>query len=132
MPNRRFFERFLCQEWQRCRREVCPLSLLLADLDYFKTYNDCYGHLAGDHCLRQVAQALQAVLKRPSDFIARYGGEEFAIVLPNTLSSGAEAVAQQLGQAIPQILHQAENRILARPPIKLLKSKTPFLQRFCA
>ncbi|AFZ14879.1 diguanylate cyclase [Crinalium epipsammum PCC 9333] len=96
IPNRRAFDERLQNEWKRMAREVAPLSLILCDIDYFKHYNDTYGHLAGDNCLRQVAQLLHQSVKRPSDFVARYGGEEFGIVLPKTNSPGA----MQLGEAI--------------------------------
>jgi diguanylate cyclase (GGDEF)-like protein len=95
IANRRWFNEYINHEWQRMRREQTPLSLILCDIDFFKQFNDTYGHQAGDHCLRQVAQAIQSVAKRPSDLVARYGGEEFAIVLPNTTIVGAEKVAAQ-------------------------------------
>ena len=100
MANRRRFDRVLEQEWLRLRREKQPLSLILADIDYFKLYNDTYGHLAGDDCLRQVAQTVNETLKRPADLVARYGGEEFAIILPNTTLTGSLQVAEQIRQAI--------------------------------
>lgn len=94
IPNRRRFEEHLSQEWRRTMREKVPLSLILGDIDYFKRYNDYYGHPAGDACLRQVAQALYKVVKRPADLVARYGGEEFVITLPNTTAAGAVQVAE--------------------------------------
>ena len=100
VANRRRFDRVLEQEWLRLRREKQPLSLILADIDYFKLYNDTYGHLAGDDCLRQVAQTVNETLKRPADLVARYGGEEFAIILPNTSLTGSLQVAEQIRQAI--------------------------------
>lgn len=103
IANRRYFNRYFQQEWRRSIRESLPLSLLLCDLDYFKFYNDYYGHQSGDNCLRQVAQALSKVLKRPSDLVARYGGEEFAILLPNTDSQGAEIIAEELCLAVQQL-----------------------------
>lgn len=96
VPNRRRFDQYLSQEWSRMQREQQPLSLILCDVDYFKLYNDNYGHQAGDDCLRNVAQAINHALKRPTDLIARYGGEEFAVLLPNTTTSGAIQVAQLL------------------------------------
>ncbi|MDJ0730994.1 MAG: diguanylate cyclase [Crocosphaera sp.] len=107
IPNRRYFNRYFQQEWRRCQREHSPMSLLLCDLDYFKSYNDYYGHQQGDSCLRQVAQILQETLKRPGDMVFRYGGEEFAIILPNTASEGAEFIAEQIVQRIQleQIAH---------------------------
>lgn len=103
IANRRYFNRYLQQEWRRSLRENLPLSLLLCDLDYFKFYNDYYGHQLGDNCLRQVAQALSEVLQRPSDLVARYGGEEFIILLPNTDNQGAETIAEKLCLAIQQL-----------------------------
>jgi diguanylate cyclase (GGDEF)-like protein len=87
-------------EWQRLLREKAYLSLILLDIDYFKYYNDCYGHQAGDTCLIQVAQTAAKQLKRPADLFARYGGEEFIVVLPNTNLEGAIMVAESIQQAI--------------------------------
>jgi len=77
-------------------REKMPLSLILCDVDFFKLYNDTYGHQAGDECLKKVAQAMQNTIKRPGDLVARYGGEEFAIILPNTPMSGAFHIAEEI------------------------------------
>lgn len=96
IANRRCFNETLEQEWQRLRREQQPLSLILCDIDYFKQYNDCYGHLAGDTCLQQVAQIITKCINRPADLTARYGGEEFAIILPNTDQEGAVIVAKTI------------------------------------
>ncbi|MGB3404443.1 MAG: diguanylate cyclase [Microcoleaceae cyanobacterium] len=101
--NRRIFDLSLEQEWQRLRREQQPLSLILVDIDYFKGYNDCYGHLAGDRCLHQVAQTIKQAIKRPADLVARYGGEEFAVILPNTSLQGAEIVAWQIQEMIQSV-----------------------------
>ncbi|PSN16564.1 hypothetical protein C7293_02185 [filamentous cyanobacterium CCT1] len=95
IANRREFDRYLAQEWQRLQREQGSLALVLADVDHFKGYNDTYGHLAGDDCLRSIARLLDQVTKRPADLAARYGGEEFALVLPNTNSAGAIALATE-------------------------------------
>jgi len=100
IANRRHFDSYLLTEMKRASRERQPLSLILADVDYFKAYNDYYGHQAGDDCLRQVASALKSVGKRPADLAARYGGEEFAIVLPATALEGAVDVAKSLVRAI--------------------------------
>lgn len=96
VANRRRFDEYLAREWQRLKRERAPLSLIFCDVDYFKLYNDYYGHLAGDNCLRQVAVAIERVLKRPADLLARYGGEEFAIILPNTELAGALELAEMM------------------------------------
>jgi diguanylate cyclase (GGDEF)-like protein/PAS domain S-box-containing protein len=100
IANRRCFDSFLEGEWKRHLREQQPLALILIDIDYFKRYNDCYGHQGGDDCLIRVAQALVRVLQRPADLVARYGGEEFAVVLPNTNTEGALAVAESIRKAI--------------------------------
>lgn len=100
IPNRRCFDESLEQEWQRLRREQQPLSLVLCDIDYFKHYNDCYGHPAGDACLQQVAQAIFRCIKRPADIVARYGGEEFAIILPSTDQLGAITVVEAIQQTL--------------------------------
>jgi diguanylate cyclase (GGDEF)-like protein len=94
--NRRYFDDNLLKEWKQASRDKTPLSLLIVDIDYFKNYNDCYGHLEGDICLRKVAQALYEALLRPTDIVARYGGEEFTAILPNTGSEGAIKVAQRM------------------------------------
>ncbi len=96
IANRRTFNRVLEQEWERMQRDQEPLSLLLIDVDYFKRYNDHYGHQAGDHCLCRVAQVLNQAVQRPADLVARYGGEEFAVLLPQTDAKGAVEVAQNI------------------------------------
>lgn len=96
IANRRQFDRYLAIEWKRCAREKHPLSLIMCDIDYFKLYNDAYGHLEGDRCLKMVAQTINRVTKRPADLVARYGGEEFAVILPNTNISGAQHIAEQI------------------------------------
>ncbi|OKH38693.1 hypothetical protein NIES2119_08850 [[Phormidium ambiguum] IAM M-71] len=109
VANRRCFDRTLSEEWTRLIGEQRPLSLLLCDIDYFKQYNDTYGHTAGDICLKLVAQALRQAVQRPIDVVARYGGEEFAIILPHTNSKGAVRVAQKIHKTIQDlhILHAA-------------------------
>ena len=96
LANRRYFDAYLQQEWRRLTREQQPLSLILFDVDFFKKYNDQYGHQAGDHCLVQIARAAQAAVKCPADLVARYGGEEFVIVLPNTEIRGAITIAESI------------------------------------
>ena len=96
LANRRRFDHALLQESARLARAGMPLALLMIDVDYFKTYNDCYGHPAGDACLRQIAGLLQRHAKRPADLVARYGGEEFAILLANTDHAGARLLAEEV------------------------------------
>ncbi|WPL17865.1 Bacteriophytochrome cph2 [Thiorhodovibrio winogradskyi] len=100
IPNRRYFIENLVEEFRRGRRQRSPLSLIICDIDNFKSYNDTFGHLAGDRCLRAVAQALQDGLKRGGDFCARYGGEEFVVVLPDTPLANAVKVAEDMREAI--------------------------------
>jgi diguanylate cyclase (GGDEF)-like protein len=100
VANRRIFDRKLVQEWRRSRREQTPMSLLMCDIDYFKQYNDSYGHLQGDRCLQRVAAILRNAVKRPADLVARYGGEEFALILPKTDLEGAMAVANSIREAL--------------------------------
>ncbi|RQH19353.1 diguanylate cyclase [Okeania hirsuta] len=94
--NRRHFEEKLDQEWKRLTRDHASMSIIMVDIDYFKPYNDTYGHQQGDKCLQQVAQTISAAVKRPGDFVARYGGEEFVVVLPNTPIEGALKVAEKI------------------------------------
>ena len=93
MANRRCLDDYLDQECKRASREQIPISLVLCDIDFFKNYNDNYGHQEGDHCLQEVAQAISKSTNRPADLVARYGGEEFVIVLPNTDAQGSVNVA---------------------------------------
>ncbi|WP_430754980.1 diguanylate cyclase [Magnetovirga frankeli] len=109
VPNRRALEQFLQAEKARAARCHDKLALLMVDIDFFKNYNDYYGHQAGDDCLREVAQLLQSALPRATDFVARYGGEEFIVVLPGTDQQGAVAVAERLLQQVREqrIAHAA-------------------------
>jgi len=109
LANRRQFDTTLEQEWQRAIRSELPLSLLFADIDYFKRYNDSYGHQAGDDCLKKVADSLQKTVHRPSDLVSRYGGEEFVIILPDTTSEGAIAVAEKMIKHITGLKIPHEN-----------------------
>jgi diguanylate cyclase (GGDEF)-like protein len=103
LANRRMFDDALDQEWRRAQRFSHQLSLLLVDVDFFKLYNDAYGHEAGDQCLQRVAAALRASARRPGDLTARYGGEEFALLLPHTDAAGARHVADKLLAGVAQL-----------------------------
>jgi diguanylate cyclase (GGDEF)-like protein len=96
IANRRFFNIVFAQEWGRAAREVIPLSLIFIDIDFFKNYNDTYGHSWGDECLKRVASALSGSVKRPTDQVSRYGGEEFAVIVPHTAIHGARTMAEGL------------------------------------
>ena len=100
IANRRYFDSYLLTEVRRGAREKAPVSLILSDVDHFKAFNDCYGHQAGDDCLRRVAAALSSAGRRPADLAARYGGEEFAMVLPGTALEGAVDVAKAVSRVI--------------------------------
>ncbi|NUN64920.1 PleD family two-component system response regulator [Pseudanabaena biceps] len=100
LANRRCFDQYLEQEWQRLAREQMPLSLIMCDIDFFKNYNDTYGHIAGDDCLRKVSFLIKQSVHRPADLTARYGGEEFVIVLPNTDIEGAIAIAEVIREQL--------------------------------
>jgi len=100
IANRRRFDTLLEVEWSAARRNQRPLSLIMFDIDFFKQYNDYYGHIHGDDCLKRVAQALKSGAARPRDFLARFGGEEFALVLPETDEKGAEHVALRCREAL--------------------------------
>lgn len=102
IANRRYFDHYLQQKWEQLRREEEPLSVILLDIDYFKQYNDYYGHLQGDECLKTLAETLSQAIKRSTDLVARYGGEEFVLVLPDTDKSGAVTIAKKIQSAIAQ------------------------------
>ena len=112
LANRRTFDKKLTYEWQRAIHEKGALSLLMIDVDQFKLYNDYYGHVAGDECLRRVAAILAGAPLRSTDMVARYGGEELAIVLPRALTPGAAAMAERIRQSVgdaclPHMPHHA-------------------------
>jgi diguanylate cyclase (GGDEF)-like protein len=94
LSNRRSMDRVLSREWSRAVRSQLSITFIMFDIDYFKEYNDTFGHLEGDKCLQQVASILQHIFKRPGDCIARYGGEEFGAILPDTSIEGAAKMAQ--------------------------------------
>jgi diguanylate cyclase (GGDEF)-like protein/PAS domain S-box-containing protein len=103
IANRRRLDQVLEHEWRLAIRTSADISLLLIDVDHFKPYNDIYGHLAGDDCLRRLAKVILEMVARPSDLVARYGGEEFAVVLPNTPQVGALQVAERIRTAVQQL-----------------------------
>ena len=100
IANRRRFNDTLDRAWRQALRHAAPVSLIMADIDHFKAYNDTYGHLAGDECLCKVARTLEGTLKRPGDLAARYGGEEFAMVLEDTTLTGAAHLAEDMRRAV--------------------------------
>ena len=103
VANRRRLDETLNEEWHRLSRDRAPLSLIFCDIDYFKLYNDTYGHQAGDDCLRAVADTINANCQRPGDFVARYGGEEFIVILPNTEAEGAVHLAEDIREEIERL-----------------------------
>ncbi len=109
VANRRCFDDRLKMEWERLSRDSQPIALILFDIDYFKLYNDCYGHQAGDESLVAIAQAVKGALCRPADLVARYGGEEFAVILPNTDLDGASIVAEQIRAAVIDLDIEQQN-----------------------
>ena len=100
VANRRYFEDFLAECWTRAQAQQRALSLIILDIDYFKPYNDCYGHQAGDKCLVEVAKALKTCIRRPNDLVARWGGEEFVVVLMDADVDAAAAAAERIRQAV--------------------------------
>jgi diguanylate cyclase (GGDEF)-like protein/PAS domain S-box-containing protein len=102
IANRRSFDHYLEQEWKRMMREKRPLSIILGDIDHFKKYNDTYGHLEGDQCLKIVAHIIEQSVNRPADLAARFGGEEFVVLLPNTPLFGVMTVANSILDSLRQ------------------------------
>jgi diguanylate cyclase (GGDEF)-like protein len=120
VANRRHFDEYLYQQWTLLTRLQQPLALILVDVDEFKRYNDHYGHLTGDECLKQMAQTISNTLMRPSDLVARYGGEEFAIVLPFTTLDGAKQVAKTIKTAVSKLgLPHAKSTVSDRLTLSL-------------
>jgi diguanylate cyclase (GGDEF)-like protein len=111
LANRRRFDEALDSECRRARRENAPLALIMTDVDFFKKYNDSYGHQGGDDCLRRVATVLAQGARRPADLAARYGGEEFALILPHTTLEGAAVVADAMRRGVAglNLLHASSS-----------------------
>lgn len=130
IPNRRWFDENYEMEWKRAERSGIPLSVIMMDIDYFKRFNDTYGHAEGDKCLKAVASALSYGAKRSVEVVARYGGEEFVAVLPGTTIDGAEVVAENMRQlvfdlSIPHIKSEVSNYVTisigvasSQPPVR--------------
>jgi diguanylate cyclase (GGDEF)-like protein len=112
IANRRYFDEYLHQSWGLAMQEEQPITLIMCDIDYFKKYNDTYGHQAGDRCLYKVAQILARSVNRAEDMTCRYGGEEFAIILPRTDQAGGQQVAQRIAQTL-----QTQRLIHAGSPV---------------
>jgi diguanylate cyclase (GGDEF)-like protein len=111
ITNRRHFDEMFAHEWRRAQRVGHSLAVLMLDIDFFKRYNDTYGHQAGDECLSKVAACLRVCLKRPGDLVARYGGEEFVVLLPDLTQEGAHAIASYMCQQVEAlgIAHEASD-----------------------
>jgi diguanylate cyclase (GGDEF)-like protein len=103
IANRRSFDETLTHEWRRSARTSSPLALVMVDVDYFKQYNDAYGHAAGDACLKRIAEVLSGTVRRPTDLAARYGGEEFAALLADTPQEGASRIAEAVRTGIDRL-----------------------------
>jgi diguanylate cyclase (GGDEF)-like protein len=114
ISNRRYFDQYIEMNWKNSMRSGKSLSLIMADIDYFKAYNDNYGHLQGDDCLRAVAKAMSLSVNRPTDFVARYGGEEFAVVLPDTDTHGAVKMAEKIKSDIEALKLKHEHSLAAK------------------
>ena len=133
IANRRYFDEYLKREWQRARREQKAISLIMIDIDFFKHYNDLYGHQAGDECLTHVATALRGALMRPGDIVARYGGEEFAVVLPNTLLDGARIVADRIALLVNHLDIEHSGSQTGKVTVSLgMASRLPLSEDGCA
>jgi diguanylate cyclase (GGDEF)-like protein len=103
LPNRRYFDDYISRQWMMAARKKEALSLIMIDMDYFKQYNDTYGHLAGDECLITVVSTLNKLIKRPYDLLVRYGGEEFLVVLPQTMLPGARYLAENMRSVVAEL-----------------------------
>lgn len=131
LHNRRYFDNFLANEWQRCLREEKSIAILIFDIDFFKSFNDCYGHQAGDECLIRISQLLKGlpVANRPSDCIARYGGEEFVICLSNTDEEYAQTTADKVCSEIENL--QIEHKTSGVDALKVVTASIGMSIRKC-
>ena len=127
LANRRSFDEALEREWHRATRHGEPVSLIMADIDHFKPYNDHYGHVAGDRCLQQVAAAIAAGVRRDGALVARYGGEEFAVILPRTDEATAQEIAESLRRRVEALgIAHAGNPVGGRVTVSMgLSTRTP-------
>ncbi len=120
VPNRRYLEGAFSSEWRRSLREMRSLAFLMIDIDFFKAYNDTYGHVEGDKCLILVARAIRQCLRRPGDCMARYGGEEFAVLLPNTDVEGALKIASDIhAQVLMLGLHHSSSTVASQVTVSI-------------
>ncbi|WP_088188919.1 GGDEF domain-containing protein [Desulfosporosinus sp. FKA] len=110
--NRRYFDEAITKEWFRAIREQKPISIIMVDIDYFKKFNDTYGHNTGDYCLKEVAKALIKEIKRAGDVSARFGGEEFAVILPNTNLEGARNIAENIRKSVEDLKIRFESSLV--------------------
>ncbi len=113
ISNRRYFDEFLEKEWQRAKRNKTSLALIMLDVDFFKEYNDTYGHVVGDECLKNVARVLKDSAQRATDFVARYGGEEFALVLPDTDERGGMFVGETVRANVEKLKIKHEKSLIS-------------------
>lgn len=113
VANRRSLDLTLKKEWGRAVRSYLPISFMMIDIDFFKQYNDTYGHQQGDVCLQQIAAALKTVTKRPGDFVARYGGEEFAVILPDSHIQGAQELMNEFQAKVHDLHIPAANKTVS-------------------
>lgn len=110
LSNRRHFDRFLRDDWQRGMRSRSPISLIMLDIDHFKEYNDRLGHVAGDECLRRISRLLEKFARRPGDLAVRFGGDEFALILSDTGAAESQRTAEKIREAVHSLdLHFAES-----------------------
>ncbi|MBM7868155.1 diguanylate cyclase [Heliobacterium gestii] len=119
LANRRRFDEYLTAEWKRAIRNGIPISLVLFDIDWFKPYNDTYGHIQGDDCLKSIARLVPDVVRRSSDLVCRYGGEEFAVILPDTSQEGALNVAEAIRKVVSEAEIEHRESVLGRVTISV-------------